>query len=192
MNYSTKQGELFLKLAAESLSPEELQIFVADAIQNYSPEYLQLNSGQIQRNLLEMRGSGREIGNFETADVLSPKLKAIATSVLSHPGQTAIYSSYRKYGIQPIKHALECHGLANQIVEIRPDDPVTVQQQAMNAYNTKGKRILLIDPEISEGISLMETEHFHILEPILSEPAQRQIIGKAARYNSHAKLPASR
>ena len=59
-------------------------------------------------------------------------------------------------------------------------------------YNTQKKRILLIHPEITEGISLKATEQLHVLEPVSNIALLDQIIGRAVRFQSHAALPADR
>ena len=47
----------------------------------------------------------------------------------------------------------------------------------------KGKRIIIIHPEITEGLSLKGTETFHILEPIANASLLKQITGRAIGLN---------
>ncbi|HXW59956.1 MAG TPA: hypothetical protein VEK06_00310, partial [Myxococcota bacterium] len=49
--------------------------------------------------------------------------------------------------------------------------------------------ILLLHPELTEGISLEATRALHILEPVASQALFEQIVGRVIRLNSHARLP---
>ena len=56
--------------------------------------------------------------------------------------------------------------------------------------NVDGKlcRVFIVDDALAEGLSLMNTTHVHLMEPVFSEQAYRQIIGRARRLCSHRQL----
>lgn len=70
-----------------------------------------------------------------------------------------------------------------------PDQPVSVHEKIIADYNSGKVKILLLHPEITEGISLKGTQYFHVLEPVLNNALLEQIIGRAVRYQSHSHLP---
>ncbi|MFZ9596346.1 MAG: helicase-related protein [Bdellovibrionia bacterium] len=199
--YNDFQVDFFLNFMDQDLTPEELHVLLADEksihFQSLSKNYLTIHSSTLQKNLLANPQNGREIGNLESLDdqnhwVESPKFLEVLKKIKESPGQVAIYSNYDRNGIQRFARFLDRNGYKNQYVSITPDQSQEDQIRIMNEYNQAQKRILLIHPEITEGLSLRGTEQFHILEPITNSALEDQIIGRAIRYQSHAHLPADR
>ena len=197
VHYTPEQVNFFLDFADEDLNDEALHTLLADSGEHYTHEYLQLNSHSIQRSFLQNPVAGREIGNLpiKIADgTLSEpaKFREIERKLHTIPGQAAVYSNYDKNGIRQFASYLDRHGFAGQYVLLDPNSAVEQQVQDLKMYNTQQKRILLIHPEITEGISLKATEQFHVLEPVSNIALLDQIIGRAVRFQSHAALPADR
>ena len=53
-------------------------------------------------------------------------------------------------------------------------------------------KVILLDDDSSEGISLMGVEHVHLLEPLLSAAQRDQALARAIRNRSHLHLPPAR
>lgn len=200
--YSYPQADFFLSFADEDLSIDQLKVMLADEKTHQSDQYLKIHSARIQKQLLGNHFSGREIGNLEFSDksgdskqkkiIESPKFLQILNFIKTQPGKVAVYSNYFEMGICKFAKFLERNGFGEQYTLLDPSDSTAIQTQKLEQYNQGEKRILLIHPEITEGISLIGTEQFHILEPIGNSALSDQIIGRAIRYKSHTHLPKSR
>lgn len=197
VHYSDPQAHFFLDLADEDLSLDELKTLLSEDEKKYTDEYINFHSMDIQKSFLHDSTVGREIGNFALKDekknlVESPKFEEIYSIIRDQPGSVAVYSNYYTNGILKFAEFLDRKGLKNDYVILNPDLPVDEQIRLIELYNTGKKRIVLIHPEITEGISLKGTEQFHILEPIPNLALFQQVVGRAVRYKSHSHLPKDR
>jgi hypothetical protein len=195
--YNENQANFFLGFVDEDLDLNQLKTLLAEEGASYSDRYLKMHSTRIQKDLLSHISNGRDIGNldFRAADgqvVESPKFLEILDIIKKKPGQIAVYSSYFQNGIQKFAAFLDRYGMKDDYIILNPSQSVETQISVIDQYNQAKKRILLIHPEITEGISLKGTEQFHILEPLPSTNIQDQIIGRAIRYRSHLHLPENR
>jgi hypothetical protein len=57
-------------------------------------------------------------------------------------------------------------------------------------FNDGRVNMMLLHPELTEGISTRGVRQVHLMEPIAASSKQAQVIGRAVRYGSHAHLPA--
>ncbi len=198
VNYSIPQTNYFLKFVDNGLSYEELDMLLSEEESTLSSDYIKLNSYTVQKKLLSKHGVGREIGNFTLKNpesglpVIPPKFEEIHRHIISQPGQVAIYSNYFKNGLLKFAAYLDAKGLKDDYEILSAEASVEEQIRIVEDYNQKKKRIIMIHPEITEGISLKNTEQFHILEPVVNVALLNQIIGRAVRYQSHLSLPKER
>ena len=197
VHYSDPQVKFFLRFVDENMDPSELRRMLSENKTNYPDFYIHHHSSQLQRKLLLSVGSGREIGNFEFTDesgklIEAPKFEEILSSIRSNPGQVAIYSNYNQNGIQKLAQFFDRNGMKNDYFLLSPELSVEQQIEVIDKYNRAERRVLLIHPEITEGINLVGTEYFHILEPINNTALLNQIIGRAIRFKSHEHLPKER
>lgn len=191
--YNEEQLNYFLSLIDKDLSKSELKLlFSENKNRKLSNSYLHFHSSKLQDQFISDPNSGREIGNFSLKGKVSPKFIEILKYIKSSPGKVAIYSSYFANGIKKFSRFLDSKGMENSYRILNPNDDITTQIKAVNDYNNNKYKILLIHPEITEGISLEATEQFHILEPIPNDPLLKQIIGRAVRFKSHVSLPKHR
>ncbi len=195
--YNEFQTNFFLDFADENLNSSQLKTMLADEPIQLSDSVLRIHSTKLQKQLLGNLSAGREIGNLEWSkenkDVVeSPKFLEILALLKTKPGQVAVYSNFWKNGIQRFAQFLDRNGFKSQYQILSPDQSTDEQMKLVEKYNQAQLRILLIHPEITEGISLKGTEQFHILEPIRNLTLQDQIIGRAIRYQSHLHLPQER
>jgi superfamily II DNA or RNA helicase len=197
VHYSEPQSHFFLDLADEDLSREELRMLLDEEGKTLSDEYINFHSMDIQRSFLNDPVVGRDIGNFSLKDgkgvfIESPKFDAILKNIRKKPGQVMVYSNYFKNGILKFAEFLDRNGMKNQYLVLHPDLSVEEQIDRIEKYNVGAKRILLIHPEITEGVSLNGTEQVHILEPMTNRALLQQVIGRAVRFKSHLHLPKNR
>lgn len=194
--YNDLQSNFFLNFVDEDLSLNELRTLLSDETAGYTDSYLRFHSARLQKQLLATTFSGLEIGNldFKKQDQLveSPKFLQVLDTIKKTPGQVAIYSNFFVNGIQKFASFLNRNGMKDQYLILTPSQTVETQMGIIAQYNQAEKRILLIHPEITEGISLNGTEQFHILEPINNAALLEQVVGRAIRYRSHAHLPKDR
>ena len=50
-------------------------------------------------------------------------------------------------------------------------------------------QVMLASQKFNEGVDLKAVRHIHMFEPLLTEAAEKQAIGRAARFCSHGQLP---
>ena len=204
IHYNREQTHFFLSFVDEDLKLDELKIMLAEENLPYSDALLKIHSSRLQKQLLANATAGREIGNLDFPDlsdlkaakkkavIESPKFLAILDILRDSPGQAVVYSNYFVNGTQRFATFLDRQGMQDDYSLLLPTQPVATQMQIVDDWNHGKKRILLIHPEITEGISLIGTEQFHILEPIDNGALLEQIVGRAIRYKSHTHLPKDR
>jgi SNF2 family DNA or RNA helicase len=64
-----------------------------------------------------------------------------------------------------------------------------LRSQMVKDYNANKLRALLISSAGAEGLDLKGTRLLQILEPHFNKEKEKQIVGRAIRYQSHAGLP---
>jgi superfamily II DNA/RNA helicase len=143
-------------------------------------------------------GGMRQVSNathgFTTRknELEAPKLQAafnyLNEQVSKDPSYKAvIYSNYLNSGLNPYKQYLE----QNQIPygEFSGNISSAVRNKLVQDYNKNKLKALLISSAGAEGLDLKGTRLVQILEPHFNEEKEKQIIGRGARYLSHAGLP---
>jgi hypothetical protein len=127
------------------------------------------------------------------------KLCRLLSSSLSRNEKCVVRSDFKEQGT----YLLSAYLNANSIDHIYVNTTLTgpARQKLLEAFNkgtqvtssmtgkTQRPRILLLDAEASEGISLMAVEHMHLLEPMMHVSQQNQCVARAVRYRSHQALP---
>ena len=197
VNYSDPQVKFFLNFVDENLTHNELRILLSEQNQTHGDYYIRHHSSKLQKTFLAVPGAGREIGNLDFLNssnqrIEAPKFYEILREIESSPGQVAVYSNYDRNGIQKFASFLDRHELKDQYFVLTPKLSIQQQIDMIDRYNRAEKRILLIHPEITEGINLVGTEQFHVLEPVINAAQLNQVIGRAIRFKSHEHLPKDR
>lgn len=198
VSYNAEQFWFFLNFAEKSLGNKGLARLYKDVDANFDPAYLTLNSTILQNRMANSAGSGREIGNLEFEGetegsiIEPPKFVEVLKQIKSDGMPKAVvYSNYYENGIVAFSKFLDRNGLAGSYEILRPDIPPQQFAAAVQRYNEGKIKILLLHPEITEGISLKGTRQFHVLEPVINLTVLNQVIARAVRYQSHNMLPAS-
>jgi len=116
-----------------------------------------------------------------------PKVKALTKRVKRSKGPVVVYSNYIKSGLgevsdhftkKKIPHALYTGSLNDR-----------QKKKIVQDYNAQKLKALLVSSSGGEGLDLKRTRQVHILEPHWNDPKIEQVVGRAARYKSHADLP---
>jgi len=196
VSYNPYQFDFFLDFVENSLPEKDLLRVLAEGEVKYPHDYVRLNSSATQDRIRNSVGSGREIGNMSFVDedgkVIDPPKFAEVVKLIKGAGvpSTVVYSSYYHNGIEPFAAYLDKNGLKGRYAILRPDDSIAQQALTIKNYNDGSVKLLLLHPEITEGISLKGTRQFHMLEPVLNSTIFNQIVARGVRYQSHAHLPA--
>jgi len=98
-----------------------------------------------------------------------------------------VYSNYLGSGLAPYKSLLEKHKIPYG--EFSGDISAKERDQMVRDYNANKLRALLISSAGAEGLDLKGTRLLQILEPHFNKEKEKQIVGRAIRYLSHAGLP---
>lgn len=98
-----------------------------------------------------------------------------------------VYSNYLGSGLAPYKNYLNKYQIPYG--EFSGDMNPTVRNQMVRDYNANKLKALLISSAGAEGLDLKGTRALQILEPHFNREKEKQIIGRAIRYQSHAALP---
>lgn len=197
ISYNEEQIDYFLNFADKSLDTPQLTRLIRERKYEISGD-LTLESTSIQTALHSLPGSGREIGNFHFTSnddnkklIEAPKFEEIYSLMGNNPQSTVVYSSYFESGTLLFAEFLDRKGLHDQYQILNPTDDVKVQIATIARYNRGETKILLLHPDLIEGISLEATRALHILEPVASQALFEQIVGRVIRLNSHTRLPAN-
>ncbi len=195
VSYNQPQLRYFFDFIDGTLNDQELLRLLRENQVDYSPVYLHLNSTLLQNNLRFTYGTGREIGNFafETKEgnfEEAPKFVEILEMMKkANMPQAVVYSSYYDNGILAFAEFLDRHALSDQYQILDPDLSVPEQSEMVTDFNSGKTKILLLHPDITEGISLKKARQFHLLEPVLNRTVFDQVISRAVRFHSHSDLP---
>ena len=124
---------------------------------------------------LESPKVNRAFQYFKSQLAQDPKYKAV------------VYSNYINNGIKPYQQRLQAAGIPYG--EFTGNVDSRTREQAVRDYNAGKLKALLISGAGAEGLDLKNTRLTQLLEPHWNLAKERQIIGRGARFQSHAKLP---
>jgi hypothetical protein len=192
--YNKQQYSFFLRLVEGDLPVHELQRLLRNEPIQRSDEYVDINSTSIHEQLYSLIGAGRDIGNFEFSDkrgttIEPPKFLRIYDSLIKHDEPTVIYSNFYQTGILAFRDFLVRQGYKENFAIIEPNLSVSDVTKIVKDYNSGAIKLLLLHPEVTEGISLKGTQYLHILEPMLNSTVLEQVVGRTRRFQSHSHLP---
>lgn len=143
----------------------------------------------------------KQIDDLET---YSSKFYKILKKVKAATGPVFIYSNFKEYGgIKPLVKILEGNGFKNYLKEgegrkrfaVWSGDSTYETKAEIKAvfnqkenYNASKLKIILGSPSTKEGISFINVQQVHIIEPYWNYSRILQIMGRAVRYCSHKQL----
>lgn len=115
------------------------------------------------------------LGYLKNQIKLNPRYKAV------------IYSNYLGSGLAPYKMQLDKAHIPYG--EFSGSISPKIRNQTVRDYNANKLKALLISSAGAEGLDLKGTRLLQIMEPHFNREKEKQIIGRAIRYQSHAALP---
>jgi SNF2 family DNA or RNA helicase len=117
----------------------------------------------------------------------SPKLQDVMDKIKKSKGPALVYSNYLRSGVYPLANLLAKskipHGVYTGNLSSKEKSELVKQ------YNKGKLKTLIVSSSGGEGLDLKGTRQVHILEPHWHEEKINQVIGRAARLNSHEHLP---
>ncbi len=192
--YNKYQYSFFLHLVEGDLPTAHLQRLLQNEHIKRSDEFVKINSTKLHEQIYSSVGSGRDIGNFEFTSsdgqiIEAPKFMKIYEELTKHNEATVLYSNYYETGILAFDKFLQRKGYKERYAIIHPNLKVAEVNSLIADYNSGAIRLLMLHPEITEGISLKGTQYLHILEPMLNSTVLEQVVGRTRRFQSHSHLP---
>lgn len=184
------------------MSPEQRSVY--DTTLNQAPPWVaaKVRSGmppskKEMANLAAFLNGPRQVGvstsGFAEGIVHAPKvdtafsrMKALLDSNPRAKG--IVYSNYLESGLQPYRKRLEEAKIP--FGEFTGELNAKARDQMVRDYNEGKLRTLLLSSAGGEGLDLKGTRLVQLLEPHWNQEKLKQVEGRAARYKSHAHLPA--
>jgi hypothetical protein len=197
VSYNQEQYSFFLRLVEGDLGVELLQRLLKNEKIIKSDEFVEINSTSIQEQIYSVPGFGRDIGNFEfmRSDgslIEPPKFVKIYEEQSQNPVKTMVYSNYYETGTLAYAEFLKRQDSKIPFAIIEPTMPEAEMNKIVAAYNKGDIKLVLLHPDIKEGISFLEVERVDFLEPPINPTITDQVIGRARRFRSHSNLPKER
>lgn len=177
VEYNNDQHRHWIEMFLKVINPEKVN------------ENIERNTAHLDFSLkLDPLLDGRIIGNisFSNNSIIDPpKFIKLLNFIQNKSGRHLIYSNYKKYGVIPLQSFFK-KKLNGDIFRTfsNIDDLVWFASD----INKDDKRILILQPEHSEGISVSKTDYYHILEPVEHFSKYNQIVGRAVRIDSHLHI----
>lgn len=192
--YNRYQYSFFFRLVEGDLPFRELQRLLKNEPIKRTDDYVRINSTILHQQIYSSIGAGRDIGNFDffgPDDTLveAPKFVKLLDELNKHDEPTVIYSNFYHTGILAFRDFLIRQRFKRKYAIIEPNLSVDEVDRIVSEYNRGELKLLLLHPDVTEGISLRGTQFLHILEPMLNSTVLEQVIGRSRRFQSHAHLP---
>lgn len=134
----------------------------------------------------QVANSGREFDIFNNET--PPKVEVLVNKIKKSKGPAVVYSNYIKSGLGEVSKGLTKKKIKHALYTGSLNDKQ--KKSIVQDYNEQKLKALLVSSSGGEGLDLKRTRQVHILEPHWNDPKIEQVIGRAARYKSHADLPA--
>lgn len=138
-------------------------------------------------------------------DKYSCKMTKMIKKIKSSQGPVFVYSNFKEYGgIKTFAKILEEHGFSNYLENgegrkryaiwsgkstYKTKEEIKAVFNQQDNHNASKLKIILGTPSTKEGISFVNVQQVHIIEPYWNYSRLLQIIGRAVRYCSHKNLP---
>jgi len=192
--YNKQQYSFFLRLVEGDLPVAELQRLLKNEPVQHDDEYVRINSTNIHKQIYSAVGAGRDIGNFDFTEkdgtvTEAPKFVRIYDELVKNNEQTVIYSNYYHTGILAFRDFLLRQGYGGKFAIVEPTMSVKEVSALVDAFNKGETKLLLLHPDITEGLSLKGTQYLDIMEPMVNSTVMEQVIGRTRRFRSHSHLP---
>ena len=133
----------------------------------------------------------------EILHVYCPKLERLVKNLQDEdlcPGKQIIYCPFKKsHGVKLIGKILSIKEISNVIYS--GDLSSTQREKILLSYNSPRNdygeitRVFIFTDAAAEGISLQSVRGVHLVNESIYSSRMKQVMGRAVRYQSHARLP---
>lgn len=183
VEYTEQQIDIWIRFTMGMLNPNELvQLGIYDT-EAIATMFDNTTSNDIYRD------NGRMIGNISPvgSETVHPiKFIKVAKTISNQPA--VVYSNFKSSAIS-FTHFLNQNGIKASYFEASSDNES--KRQILEDFKTRRIQVIVLDPLITEGVSVIGARQIHILEPIMEKAKRDQVIGRVVRYKSHTHLPKS-
>lgn len=168
------------------------QIILEKSIVNVDTD-VRLTDLEVNYRLLDKKkknsflSATRQLSNSVDKFNPSSKVRKLITTLLSNQFPALVYSNYLDHGVFPVIKELEAQGISHSLISGSTSE--SKLGRIINEYNSGKIQVLLITSAGSESLDLKCTRQVHIMEPHWNDAKIRQVIGRAARFESHSSLP---
>jgi SNF2 family DNA or RNA helicase len=121
--------------------------------------------------------------------VYSPKVEWIISKIdASQPrDKFVVFSHYLKSGLEMVMTVLKRQGIPH--LHVSGSLSKEKREHAVKEYNANRIKVLLISKAGGEGLDLKNTTGVILMDPAWNEAANKQVIGRGVRLESHHSLP---
>ena len=183
VNYTREQAGLFLRFCDGMLPAGELQQLVS----GLDDDTAQVFGASLQKGLHDSIGEGLKIGNLRVAGVWPRKFESLLDAAGGGRVPALVYSNFDEHGVQALSEFLVAKGVKHAVV--RPTDAAADLAATIARFNRRDIRMVLLHPDMTEGLSFAGARQVHFLEPVMQQAVQDQVVARAIRYRSHSHLP---
>jgi SNF2 family DNA or RNA helicase len=132
--------------------------------------------------------SNKKMDPIQSSGKLTSSYKSLSQHLKAHPlNKAMVYSNFTESGIHPYEEALKRDNIPYGVFTGKVKRKAKHQDVA--DYNAGKKRVLLVSPSGKEGLDLKGTTLQQNIDKSWNPAANNQVIGRAARYESHSALP---
>jgi len=132
--------------------------------------------------------SNKKIDPIYSSGKLNVAYKNLLQHLKSHPlNKAMVYSNFTESGLHPFEEALKRDNIPYGVFSGKVTK--RAKNQDVIDYNTGKKRVLLVSPSGAEGLDLKGTTLLQNIDKSWNPAKNDQVIGRAARYESHSALP---
>jgi len=130
------------------------------------------------------RRAVNSLGGLYFSDKINKSVKIIKK------GKSLVYSNWLKFGIKPITKALSKNKISYEA--FTGSLSKKKRQEIINRFNNDEFQVLIITKAGGEGLDLKGVRNVIVMDPPWNYATLSQIVGRAARYNSHSHLSPSK
>jgi hypothetical protein len=132
--------------------------------------------------------------NIDDLEVRGEKMTVIINDILSSDGKHAVYTRFKTYyGSRLLGTLFDIYGITYRFYDGDMNDDLRLK--VLKEYNSEDNddgsqvKVIILTEAGAEGINLLCVRKFHILEQDVNMTKMKQVLGRANRYRSHARLP---
>jgi superfamily II DNA or RNA helicase len=126
--------------------------------------------------------------DYSNSDKLTALIHMVEEDVKTDPDtRVLVYSSWIEAGLKALNEEFQARGV--NCKSITGSMSKVARSSVVDAFNAGEFNVLMISRAGGEGLDLKGTRKVYIVDPTWNDASVQQIIGRAARYRSHAHLP---